>query len=80
MNIEQFTLDSDWRAALRAIGKKRIEILFDEIKLVELARIEHVAEKELTGIQARVKLITELKDLFLQVKPASKTNPEPDDD
>lgn len=79
MNLTQIKLDGDWRAALRALGKQRIEDFFEQIKLVELKAMEHCPKEELTDKQARVKLVTELKDLFLQVKPASRTNPEDDD-
>lgn len=78
MNLTQIKLDGDWRAAIRAIGKSRIENLFDQIKQVELEAMEHCPKEELTDRQARVKLVSELRDLFLQVKPASRTNPDDD--
>lgn len=79
MNLTQIKLDSDWRAALRALGKHRIEDFFEQVKLVELKAMEHCPKEELTDRQARVKLVSELKDLFLQVKPASRTNPDDED-
>lgn len=70
MNLNSITVPEDFRIALMAIPEREIFAFFDQLKFQETSQMEgeNLSERGLTDLQARVKLLNEMRYAFAHAR------------
>lgn len=74
MNLDCFNQAPEMKQAIQCSTAKEIKAFFKSIREMELSRLQNLSEKELTELQARVNIISEIEHLFLLTRDSNRTS------